>query len=124
MRPYELIHRKRDGGRLTAEELTVLVSGYTAGEIPDYQLAAFCMAVFFRGMDDGEVRALTEAMLRSGDVLDLSAIPGVKVDKHSTGGVGDKVSLPLAPLAAACGVKVPRASGHGLCHTGGTLHNL
>ncbi len=124
MRVYELIHRKRDGGRLTDEELSALIRGYTEGEIPDYQLAAFCMAVFFRGMDRDEVVALTRAMLHSGDVLDLSAIPGVKVDKHSTGGVGDKVSLPLAPLAAACGCKVPMVSGRGLGHTGGTLDKL
>jgi pyrimidine-nucleoside phosphorylase/thymidine phosphorylase len=124
VRVYDLIHRKRDGGRLTADELGALIRGYTAGEIPDYQLAAFCMAVFFRGMDDGEVQALTDAMLRSGDVLDLSDIPGAKVDKHSTGGVGDKVSLPLAPLAAACGVRVPMVSGRGLGHTGGTLDKL
>ncbi len=124
MRPYELIHRKREGGRLEDGEIEALVAGYVAGAIPDYQLAAFCMAVFFRGMDDREVRALTGAMLRSGDVLDLSAVPGVKVDKHSTGGVGDKVSLPLAPLAAACGVKVPMVSGRGLGHTGGTLDKL
>jgi pyrimidine-nucleoside phosphorylase len=124
VRAYELIHRKRDGGRLTPAELHALIAGYVAGEIPDYQLAAFCMAVFFRGLDEEETGALTDAMLRSGDVLDLSALPGVKVDKHSTGGVGDKISLPLAPLAAACGVKVPMVSGRGLGHTGGTLDKL
>jgi pyrimidine-nucleoside phosphorylase len=107
-----------------AADIAALVDGFTRGEIPDYQMAAFCMAVFFRGMDAGEVGALTEAMLRSGDVLDLSDIPGAKVDKHSTGGVGDKVSLALAPLAAACGVKVPMISGRGLGHTGGTLDKL
>ncbi len=124
MRAYELIHRKRDGGELTAAELEALIRGYTAGEIPDAQLAAFCMAVFFRGMTDAEALALTGAMLRSGEVLDLSAIPGAKIDKHSTGGVGDKVSLPLAALAVACGVKVPMVSGRGLGHTGGTLDKL
>ncbi len=124
MRPYEIIHAKRDGRVLPAEEIAALVDGFTRGEIPDYQMAAFCMAVFFRGMHDSEVRALTEAMLRSGDVLDLSDVPGAKVDKHSTGGVGDKVSLALAPLAAACGVKVPMISGRGLGHTGGTLDKL
>ncbi len=124
MRAYELTHAKRDGASIPAAELAALVDGFTRGEIPDYQMAAFCMAVFFRGMDDGEVRALTEAMLRSGDVLDLSDEPGAKVDKHSTGGVGDKVSLALAPLAAACGVKVPMISGRGLGHTGGTLDKL
>jgi pyrimidine-nucleoside phosphorylase/thymidine phosphorylase len=124
MAPYELIHRKRDGEAIPAGEIAALVDGFTRGEVPDYQMAAFCMAVFFRGMDDAEVRALTDAMLRSGDMLDLSDIPGAKVDKHSTGGVGDKVSLALAPLAAACGVKVPMISGRGLGHTGGTLDKL
>ncbi len=124
MRAYEIIHRKRDGGAIPPEAIAELVGGFTRGEIPDYQMAAFCMAVFFRGMDEPEVRALTEAMLRSGDVLDLSDIPGAKVDKHSTGGVGDKVSLALAPLVAACGVKVPMISGRGLGHTGGTLDKL
>jgi pyrimidine-nucleoside phosphorylase len=124
VRAYELIHRKRDGETLPPEAIAALVDGFTRGEVPDYQMAAFCMAVFFRGMDDVETVALTRAMLHSGDVLDLSDIPGAKVDKHSTGGVGDKVSLPLAPLAAACGVKVPMISGRGLGHTGGTLDKL
>jgi len=122
--PYELIHSKRDGAALAPADIAALVDGFTRGEIPEYQMSAFCMAVFFRGMDVVETRALTEAMLRSGDVLDLSDIPGAKIDKHSTGGVGDKVSLALAPLAAACGVKVPMISGRGLGHTGGTLDKL
>ncbi len=124
MRAYELIHAKREGRAIPAAEIAALVDGFTRGDVPDYQMAAFCMAVFFRGMDDEEVGALTRAMLHSGDVLDLSGIPGAKVDKHSTGGVGDKVSLALAPLAAACGVKVPMISGRGLGHTGGTLDKL
>jgi pyrimidine-nucleoside phosphorylase len=124
LRAYEIIHAKREGRAIPPDAIAALVDGFTRGEVPDYQMAAFCMAVFFRGMDDAEVRALTEAMLRSGDVLDLSDIPGAKVDKHSTGGVGDKVSLALAPLAAACGVKVPMISGRGLGHTGGTLDKL
>ncbi len=124
MRPYEVIHAKRDGRPIPAADLAALVDGFTRGEVPDYQMAAFCMAVFFRGMDADEVSALTEAMLRSGDVLDLSDVPGAKVDKHSTGGVGDKVSLALAPLVAACGVRVPMISGRGLGHTGGTLDKL
>ena len=124
MRAYDLIRKKRDGGHLTAEELQYLIWGATTGGIADEQLAAFLMAVFFRGMDAQELRAWLDAMLHSGQVLDLSAIPGRKVDKHSTGGVGDKISLPLAPLAAVCGVKVPMVSGRGLGHTGGTLDKL
>jgi pyrimidine-nucleoside phosphorylase/thymidine phosphorylase len=124
VRAYEIIHAKREGRPLAPEAIAALVDGFTRGEVPDYQMAAFCMAVFFRGMDDGEVAALTRAMLESGEVLDLSDVPGAKVDKHSTGGVGDKVSLALAPLAAACGVKVPMISGRGLGHTGGTLDKL
>jgi thymidine phosphorylase len=124
VRPYEIIKAKRDGRPLPADEIRALVDGYMRGEVADYQMAAFCMAVFFRGMSDAETAALTDAMLRSGDVLDLSDLPGVKVDKHSTGGVGDKVSIALAPIAAACGVVVPMISGRGLGHTGGTLDKL
>jgi pyrimidine-nucleoside phosphorylase len=124
VRPYEVIHHKRDGRRLPPEAVAELVQGYAEGRVPDYQMAAFCMAVFFRGMEDDELAAMTRAMLHSGEVLDLSDIPGPKIDKHSTGGVGDKVSLALAPLAAACGVRVPMVSGRGLGHTGGTLDKL
>jgi len=124
MRTVDLIHRKRDGEELAPEELQFLVDGYTRGEVPDYQMAAFCMAVFYSGMSDREVSAMTDSMMRSGSVLDLSAIPGTKVDKHSTGGVGDKTSLISAPIAAAAGVVVPMISGRALGHTGGTLDKL
>ncbi|MFL5422872.1 MAG: thymidine phosphorylase [Myxococcales bacterium] len=125
MRAYDLIKKKRDGGVLEPEELRFLALGAASGEVADEQLAAFLMAVFFRGLDGvSELPHFLEAMLRSGRVLDLSHIPGRKVDKHSTGGVGDKISLPLAPLVAACGVRVPMVSGRGLGHTGGTLDKL
>lgn len=124
MTAVELIGRKRDGGRLDDTEIAWLIAAFTSGEVTDYQMAAMAMAVFLRGLDDAELAAWTAAMLHSGSVLDLSDVEGSKVDKHSTGGVGDKVSIPLAPLVAACGVVVPMMSGRGLGHTGGTLDKL
>ncbi|HBY59849.1 MAG TPA: thymidine phosphorylase, partial [Solibacterales bacterium] len=124
MRIVDLIQRKRDGEELAAEEIQHLIDGYTNGEVPDYQVSAFLMATFFSGMSDREVSALTDIMVRSGQTVDLSAVPGIKVDKHSTGGVGDKTSLVAAPLAAAAGVVVPMISGRALGHTGGTLDKL
>jgi pyrimidine-nucleoside phosphorylase len=124
MNTVELIRRKREGQALSDADVRAFVRGYTDGAVPDYQAAALLMAIYFRGLDGAELTALTDAMLHSGDVLDLSDIPGLKVDKHSTGGVGDKISLHLAPAVAACGVKVPMISGRGLGHTGGTLDKL
>ncbi|MCX7007042.1 MAG: thymidine phosphorylase, partial [Kiritimatiellaeota bacterium] len=124
MLPQWIIEKKRDGAALTSGEIREFIAGFTAGAIPDYQMAALAMAIFFRGMTPDETAALTDAMMRSGDVLDTAAITAPKIDKHSTGGIGDKVSLVLAPLVACCGVAVPMISGRGLGITGGTLDKL
>lgn len=124
MRAVDIIMKKRNGEKLSEAEIKYLIDGFTKGEIENYQMSAFTMAVYFKGMDDEEATFLTKAMLNSGDVLDLSEIQGVKVDKHSTGGVGDKTSLVVAPLVASIGIKFAKMSGRGLGHTGGTLDKL
>lgn len=124
MNPVEIIVKKRNGQKLSEDEIKFFINGFLEGKIPDYQMSAFLMAVYFNGMNSEETVALTRIMLYSGEVLDLSHLEGLKVDKHSTGGVGDKTSLVIAPIAAAAGVKVPMISGRGLGHTGGTLDKL
>ncbi len=124
MRASDLIQKKRDGKPLTAQGINSFIKGYTAGDIPDYQASAFAMAIFFQGMENEEIANLTQAMLHSGKILDFSYLDGPVIDKHSTGGVGDKSSIPLAPAVAACGIFVPMISGRGLGHTGGTLDKL
>ncbi|HLR77264.1 MAG TPA: thymidine phosphorylase, partial [Balneolaceae bacterium] len=124
MNIISLIAKKQEGETLGNEEITHLINRYTQGEVPDYQMSAFLMAAFLKGLNEAETAALTEAMLHSGKMLDLSSIPGKKIDKHSTGGVGDKLSLILAPIVASCGVPVPMIVGRGLGHTGGTADKL
>ena len=124
MRAVDIIIKKRDGNKLTEKEIDFMVKGYTNGDIPNYQMSSFLMAIYFKGMDDYETSFLTKSMLNSGDILDLSSIDGIKVDKHSTGGVGDKTSLVVAPIVASLGIKVAKMSGRGLGHTGGTIDKL
>ena len=124
MNIVDIITKKRDGGKLSADEIEFFVKGYTEGTIPDYQASALLMAIYFQKMDKEETFRLTEAMRHSGDIIDLSGIEGIKVDKHSTGGVGDKTTLIVAPLAAACGVPIAKMSGRGLGFTGGTVDKM